>query len=119
MVGSLERPCLEHLHGDPTKPDEPTGHVLTSTAQVQFSSYPPSFRPQKPSPRSYSDTPPDSLLDRLRELAPDVCFEGETTPIQAWDYVRRQPCFGGLDMQTLQKLAGRLRDVVKCHGFVT
>lgn len=112
----LERPCLGHLHGDPSEPHKATGHVLTTSAQLHFASSGPVFTPpgtvRVP---SYEHTPED-VLDRLLDLAPGVCSEGEVTPVQAWRYVRDRPYFGGLDALSLRRLAERLRGVVKCHG---
>ena len=114
----LERPCLGHLHGDSSKPHDPTGHVLTTSAQLHFSSLGPvSTPPENVIVPSYEHTPSD-VLDRLLDLASDVCSEGEVTPVQAWHYVRTQPYFGGLDMPSLRRLAERLREVIKCHGYV-
>jgi hypothetical protein len=59
-----------------------------------------------------------AILQRLLTLAPDLSVTGEMTPIQAWDYLRQRPQFGGLDMQRLRALGVALRDTVKCHGFV-
>jgi hypothetical protein len=113
----IERPCLGHLHGDPTKPHDPTGHVLTVSAQLHSASFGPvcTAAPETVVPPSYRDTPAD-ILDRLLDLAPDVCPEGEATPVQAWHYVRSQPYFAGADVQSMRRLAERLRQVVKCHG---
>lgn len=114
----LERPCMGHLHGDPNKPHDPTGHVLTTSAQLHFASSPPVSSPQEPLViPSYGEKPAE-VLERLLDLAQDVCAEGEATPVQAWHYVRNRPYFGGLDMLSLRRLAERLRGVIKCHGYV-
>ncbi|EHK24733.1 uncharacterized protein TRIVIDRAFT_220174 [Trichoderma virens Gv29-8] len=116
FVLTLERPCLNHIHGNPKKPLEPHGHALTTTVQLQASLSLPPIDPKNPVPPSYHNAPA-AVLDRLLNLAPSVSADGDVTPIQAWHYIRRQPHFGGFDMQSLNKLAERLREAAKCHGF--
>lgn len=116
LTTRLERPCLGHLHGDPKQPHDPTGHVLTTSAQLHFVSYGPvSTPPEAIAAPSYEHTPSD-ILNRMLDLASDVCSEGEVTPVQAWHYVRSRPYFGGVDMSSLRRLAERLRELVRCHG---
>ncbi|KAI1493516.1 hypothetical protein F5X96DRAFT_666725 [Biscogniauxia mediterranea] len=116
FVLTLESPCLGHLHGDPDQPDEPNGHALTASAQLQFS--PPSsyIKPHEPRRKS-SHHAPAAVLSRLLDLAANLCSDGEVTPIQAWNYVRRRPHFGGVEVRSLRDLEERLRRMVKCHGF--
>lgn len=61
---------------------------------------------------------PAAMLDRLLNLSPILSSDGEITPIQAWNYIRAQPYFGGLKPRLLMKLGDRLRVAVKCHGYV-
>jgi hypothetical protein len=113
----LERPCLNHLHGNPKKPLEPHGHALTTTVQLQASLSLPPIDPKNPVPPSYHNAPA-AVLDRLLNLAPSVSPDGDVTPIQAWHFIRRQPQFGGFEVQRLNRLAERLREAAKCHGLV-
>ncbi|KAF6832963.1 hypothetical protein CMUS01_06729 [Colletotrichum musicola] len=115
FVLTVERPCLGHIEGDRTKPHEPTGHALTVSAQLLFAA-PNSFSDSHGiSPASYEGTP-SAVLDRLLDLSPDLCSEGELTPAQAWHYIRSQPNFGGIKIESFQILAARLREAVNCHG---
>ncbi|KAH6894741.1 hypothetical protein B0T10DRAFT_590474 [Thelonectria olida] len=113
FVLTLERPCLEHIHGDPNKPDDPNGHALTTSAQLLSVS---PLTPSKAPAPSFQKTP-TALLDRLLNLAPNLVLDGEVTPIQAWNYIRCQPHFGGLRARDLWTLAEGLRDSIQCHGF--
>ncbi|KAH7310676.1 hypothetical protein B0I35DRAFT_481974 [Stachybotrys elegans] len=121
FVLKIEEPCLGHIHGNPEKPDEPNGHALTATAHLLcVTNHEP---PSASQPLAACTTPPSvmdtssAILQRLLTLAPDLTVAGELTPIQAWDYLRSRPQFGGLDMQRLRALGEALRDTVKCHGF--
>ncbi|KAL7944473.1 hypothetical protein V8C42DRAFT_326868 [Trichoderma barbatum] len=116
FVLTLERPCLNHIHGNPKKPQEPHGHALTTTVQLQSSLSLPPINPKNPVPPSYHNAPA-AVLERLLNLAPSVSADGDVTPIQAWNYIRHQPHFGGFEMQSLNKLAERLREAAKCYGF--
>ncbi|KAI0597469.1 hypothetical protein F4775DRAFT_560332 [Biscogniauxia sp. FL1348] len=116
FVLTLESPCLGHLHGDPDQPDEPNGHALTTSAQLQFSSPSSHTKPHEPRAKS-SHHPPEAVLSRLLDLAPSLCSDGEVTPIQAWNYVRCHPRFGGAAVRSLRHLEERLRSTVTCHGF--
>ncbi|EXF79882.1 hypothetical protein CFIO01_05249 [Colletotrichum fioriniae PJ7] len=118
FVLRLESPCLEHIHGDPKKPDDSTGHVLTVSART-LSLHADSSRPNEKGridAPSYQGAPRD-ILERILALSPHVCFDGEMTPAQAWEYIRSQPHFGGIELRRLWELADRLREGIKCHGF--
>ncbi|UKZ80779.1 hypothetical protein TrVFT333_008544 [Trichoderma virens FT-333] len=90
--------------------------TLERPFQLQASLSLPPIDPKNPVPPSYHNAPA-AVLDRLLNLAPSVSADGDVTPIQAWHYIRRQPHFGGFEMQSLNKLAERLREAAKCHGF--
>ncbi|KAI9158085.1 Isoflavone reductase-like protein [Paramyrothecium foliicola] len=127
FVLTIEEPCLDHIHGDPDKPDEPNGHALTASAKLLCAN---SCRPARvpaqapihshpipPSSNPLIQNPPAEILERLLSLAPDLSSENEITPVQAWNSIRRQPQFGGLDIERLRVLGENLRTAVKCHGF--
>ncbi|KAK1245240.1 hypothetical protein MKX08_004869 [Trichoderma sp. CBMAI-0020] len=116
FVLTLERPCLGHVHGNPKKPNEPGGHALTATVQLQSALSLPPIDPQNPKPPPYQQAPA-AVLDRLLNLAPSVSEDGDVTPIQAWHYIRHQPQFGGFEIQNLNRLAEKLLVAMKCHGF--
>ncbi|KAG9249820.1 uncharacterized protein F5Z01DRAFT_668160 [Emericellopsis atlantica] len=114
FVLKVEEPCLGHVHGDHTRPDDPSGHALTVTSQLlSLSSSPP---PNRSSLLPVQDAPA-SILNRLLVLAPTLSSQEDVTPIQAWDELRQQPVFGSLDLMCVMTLAIKLRDAAKCHGF--
>ncbi|KAK0390832.1 hypothetical protein NLU13_0335 [Sarocladium strictum] len=114
-INRIEEPCLQHVHGDPSRPEDPSNHALTITSQLLcISSKPP---PKRASLLPVQDVPGE-ILNRLLALAPAVTSgDAELTPIQAWDLLRRKPMIGSLDLRTVMNLAETLRDSVKCHGF--
>ncbi|KAF6809328.1 hypothetical protein CSOJ01_07013 [Colletotrichum sojae] len=115
FVLTIERPCLGHIEGNRSKPHEPTGHALTVSAQLLFVAPNSLSDSHGISPSSYEGAP-SAVLDRLLDLSPDLCSEGELTPAQAWHYIRSQPNFGGIKIESFQILAARLRETVNCHG---
>lgn len=116
----LEKACLGHIAGDPNKPDEPTGHALTTSAQLMCVSPPHptclgvASRPPHPQPQKA----PRDLLETLLNLSSTLCAEGELTPTQAWHHIRHQRNFGGIRIRSLRLLAERLLKDEKCHGYV-
>lgn len=116
-VQRLESPCLEHIHGNPKNPEDSTGHMLTVSARTLSIHTDPSRPNEKgcAGPPSYQGAPRD-ILERILALSPHVCFDGEMTPAQAWEYIRSQPHFGGIELRRLWALADRLMEGIKCHG---
>jgi hypothetical protein len=115
LCGRIEEPCLDHVHGDRTKPEEPSGHALTATAQILSISS--SAPPKRCSLLPVQDLPA-SILDRMLALAPEVATDDGITPIQAWDILRRKSSLGNLTRNSLMVLAENLRNSAKCHGYV-
>ncbi|KAJ0123968.1 hypothetical protein J7T55_012441 [Diaporthe amygdali] len=118
FVLALERPCLEHLHGDPEKPEDPSGHTLTLSSQVCAVSSP-SDSTSPVSPESINqNVVPAAMLENLLALSSQVgVSDDQITPVQAWNLIRYQPHFGGFEISALRTLAETLRDTIKCHGF--
>ena len=116
----LERPCLAHLHGDLSKPDEPGGHAFTASAHLlAINSSPPESPPlSQPVAGTVCHGVPAAMLDSLLSLSSALCSDQEVTPVQAWNYIRCRPQFGGLGVKRLGEFAATLRDAVKCHGCV-
>jgi hypothetical protein len=57
-------------------------------------------------------------MDRLLALSGSVPLQdSEVTPVQAWDYIRRQEQFAGLEARRWDSLKDRLVKHVRCHGF--
>jgi hypothetical protein len=113
----LESPCLDHLHGDPEKPEDAAGHALTASAQL-VSMYPQSSMNTQTSRAALCRQIPSTMLDSLLKLSNQLCLTNEVTPVQAWHQIRCQPNFGGLQVKNLRILAERIRDTIKCHGCV-
>ncbi|KAF4812048.1 hypothetical protein CGCSCA5_v009446 [Colletotrichum siamense] len=116
FVLTIENPCLGHLHGDLGNPHKPTGHALTTSAQL-FSITGMSAEISNHMGLPPYEKAPKELLNRLLDLSSSLCPEDEITPTQAWEYIRAQTNFGGLELYKFQALAGKLREAVKCHGF--
>lgn len=115
----LETPCLEHLHGDPDKPQDPTGHALTLSSQACAVSCPSDTTSPVPSESIDQHALPAAMLENLLALSTEVCVtDDQITPVQAWNIIRSQPHFGGYELHSLQALAEILREVIKCHGYV-
>jgi hypothetical protein len=112
----LEEPCLEHVHGDPAKPDEPNGHGLTTTSQLLYVCQASPSHMLPSALRMSCKSAPAAMLARLLSLSPDLSSDGEITPIQAWNNIFCRPNFGGMESQSLRILAEKLRGAVKCHG---
>ncbi|KAJ9132391.1 hypothetical protein NKR19_g9327 [Coniochaeta hoffmannii] len=116
FVLTLERPCLGHLDGNPDEPDQPTGHALTTSAQV-LSTFPESSPGGDLVSAPLHLDVPTATLESLLSLSSELCLDEEVTPVQVWNYIRCQPQFGGLEARSLYRLSEILRDAVKCHGF--
>ncbi len=43
--------------------------------------------------------------------------DGEVTPVEAWDYIRQQEQFAGLEVERWGSLKDKLMRYVRCHGF--
>jgi hypothetical protein len=115
ITHSLESPCLDHLHGDPSKPEELNCHAFTASAQLLTSDLPPDMPPIcAPGMKD-----PAAILNRLLALSPEICSDTDITPIQMWNRIRQQPHSGSLALQRLRTLAEKLRDAAKCHGYVS
>ncbi|KAK8092331.1 uncharacterized protein PG998_014475 [Apiospora kogelbergensis] len=116
FVLTLERPCLDHLAGDPHDAHAPTGHALTVSSQLLC------VAPTAPHPPGRLACPPPGLaprdlLDNLLRLSYSLCSDGELTPAQAWRYIRYQPGVALLRVGALRRLAEHLLRDGKCHGY--
>jgi len=78
-------------------------------------------------PASHQQVPSQNLgwlmpatgIEKLLELSTNVPLDdGELTPVQAWDALRKHPQFGGLEMGRLRALMETLVKGVKCYGWV-
>ncbi|CAK7213472.1 hypothetical protein SCUCBS95973_001804 [Sporothrix curviconia] len=114
FVLTLEQPCLAHLHGDPTKPEESNNHALTVSGKLCAMSGAPRTNPARPIDFS---TAPKTILESMLSLSTALAPDSGLTPVQAWHRVLAQPAFARLELGTVQALAATLRDLVQCHGF--
>ncbi|KAK4032136.1 hypothetical protein C8A01DRAFT_20756, partial [Parachaetomium inaequale] len=117
FVLALEKPCLVHIHGDPSNTSQPAGHALTVSSHL-LAITPPSY-PSPPSPdvlHQACGTTPASILDRLLTLSANLAVnEGEVTPVKAWN--RILPHFDMLGVDNLRAMTTKLAGAVTCHGF--
>ncbi|RMZ72511.1 BZIP-type transcription factor [Pyrenophora seminiperda CCB06] len=120
FVLTLESPCLEHIDIAPTHDPNvtscaSTGHSLTLSACVFHN------HPSQPGQRQHSSTPweiPQASISTLLALSANIPLqESEVTPVQAWDYVRRQEQFAGLEVARWECLKEKLLGFVRCYGF--
>ena len=132
FVLTLESPCLPHIDVDvsptttiatassltpQTTPDSSitTGHALTLSACVFHT------HPSPAGHRQHSSTAwhvPRASLSQLLALSSSIPLDdSEVTPVQAWEYVRRQEGFSALEVSRWEGLKEKLVAGVKCYGF--
>ncbi|EAT79551.1 hypothetical protein HBI56_053580 [Parastagonospora nodorum] len=113
FVLTLESPCLQHITDAPS--DESTGHALMASATLLH--HHPASHQQVPSQNSRWSVP-QTGIEKLLELSTNVPLnDGEITPVQAWDALKKHPQFGGMEMERLRALLETLVKGVKCYGF--
>ncbi|KAI4686955.1 uncharacterized protein J4E84_005326 [Alternaria hordeiaustralica] len=92
-----------------------TGHALTVSACLFH------HHPSPPGQRQFSPSTwevPHASIDQLLALSSYVPLQdGEVTPVQAWDYIRRQEGFAGLEAYRWDGLKEKLVALVRCYGF--
>lgn len=119
---SLESPCLPHIDvaspntgSSDTDTSASTGHALTVSACLFH------HHPSPPGQRQFSPSTwevPQASIDQLLALSSCVPLQdGEVTPVQAWDYIRRQEGFAGLEAYRWDSLKEKLVALVRCYGF--
>lgn len=109
----LESPCLPHLHAEHNHGSPPTGHALMLSATLLRQRPAESHQIQN-SPQSWEV--PHFGIERLLELSHNLPLDGEVTPVQAWDYIRRNPQHFSLNLERYNTLKEKLLKHVKCHG---
>ncbi|KAJ4302717.1 hypothetical protein N0V90_001607 [Kalmusia sp. IMI 367209] len=117
FILSLEAPCLGHI---PTREDHqasstPSGHALMASATLLHHHHPSTSD-------KYSNSSPtwrvhESGVERLLALSSSIPLDGEMTPVQAWDQIRRHPQYETLEWARLERLKAALLAHVKCYGF--
>lgn len=137
FVLTLESPCLSHIDvppiSSPTSDDTSvfsspptsastatfsplnTGHALTLSACVLHN------HPSPPGQRQHSPQPwrvPRASLSQLLALSAAIPLgDTELTPVQAWEYIRKQQGFAELEVGRWEALKEKLVGGIKCHGF--
>ncbi|KAF2690691.1 hypothetical protein K458DRAFT_326498 [Lentithecium fluviatile CBS 122367] len=115
FVLTLEGPCLSHVDAIQND-DNPasTGHALMVTASMLHE------HPADPGHRLHSNATwqvPVTGIERLLELSDTIPLDGELTPVQAWNHIRRHPHYNGLEFERLESLKQKLLGYIKCYGF--
>jgi hypothetical protein len=59
---------------------------------------------------------PAAGIERLLELSESIPLDGELTPVQAWNQVRKHPHYDGLEFERLEGLKQALLAHIKCYG---
>jgi hypothetical protein len=112
FVLTLESPCLPHID---VSPPTPTNHALTLSACI-FHTHPSPPGQRHVSPATWEI--PSASIAQLLQLSEAIPLqEGEVTPVQAWDYIRRHDQFAELDVQRWEDLKDKLVRFVRCYGF--
>lgn len=62
---------------------------------------------------------PESGVERLLELSGRLPLDGEVTPVQMWNHIRRHPQFAHFKAEDLETLKIALTQHVKCYGYVS
>jgi hypothetical protein len=92
-----------------------TGHALTVSACLFH------HHPSPPGQRQFSPTTwevPQASIGQLLALSSSIPLQdGEVTPVEAWDYIRQQEQFAGLEVERWGSLKDKLMRYVRCHGF--
>ncbi|KAF2454972.1 hypothetical protein BDY21DRAFT_352056 [Lineolata rhizophorae] len=114
FVLTLESPCFNHVGNPKEAQHAPHGHALMATAPLLLQA------PEAPKALLSSHASwqvPDTGIERLLSLSSNLPLDGDVTPIQAWDYIRKQPGFENLELSRLRELTEKLLNFVKCYGF--
>ncbi|KAH7070059.1 hypothetical protein FB567DRAFT_218998 [Paraphoma chrysanthemicola] len=115
FVLRLESPCFPHMFA--ATDTSTTGHALCVSASVLHHHPHQALIPQKSADGSTWQVPALSI-ERLLELSNSVPLQdGELTPVQVWDAVRRHEGLWELETERLERLKERLVKEVKCYGF--
>ncbi|KAF1945500.1 hypothetical protein EJ02DRAFT_369446 [Clathrospora elynae] len=116
LVLALESPCLGHIdvaHSD--HDPKSTGHALTVSASLLHHSPNPSGRRLE----SVAAWEVSGLgIKRLSEFSQAIpLMDGEVTPVQAWDYIRKQAQYENIEVERMETLKEKLVGHVRCYGF--
>jgi hypothetical protein len=109
----LESPCLSHIDVEHGHDSPPTGHGFTVSATLLHQ------RPAESDRHQHSHGAwqvPHCSIERLLELSKNIPLDGEVTPVQAWDYIRRNPQHESLEIERYNSLKEKLLSHVKCYG---
>ena len=128
FVLALEKPCLSHHPADfDNLSDDSNGHSLMLQApllsrqpnrpQTILNSAPPKAQPAAvtQAPQASWNVPVFEI-EKLLNLSDRLSLEGELTPVEAWQRVRRHPGFAAMTYDQLEGLRNVLLSNVKCYG---
>ncbi|KPI41037.1 uncharacterized protein AB675_7962 [Cyphellophora attinorum] len=122
FVLALEHPCLYH-HSIPSVPMLAhgymgTGHSLMLSSPIMEHSPSYSLNPLKMGwPRGAKWNVPAIELEKLLTFSEEIELEGEVTPVQVWNVVKRHPKFESMTAEKLEAFRDALLPSVKCLGF--
>ncbi|KAH7069564.1 hypothetical protein BKA63DRAFT_545233 [Paraphoma chrysanthemicola] len=115
FVLRLESPCFPHMFA--ATETSTTGHALCVSATALHHHPHHALIPQTSAGESTWQVPALSI-ERLLELSNSVPLQdGELTPVQVWDAVRRHEGLWELETERLERLKERLVKEIKCYGF--
>lgn len=123
FVLALEHPCLYH-HGIPSVPllargELGYGHSLMLSSPIMEHSPNYSLNPLKMGfPKGATWNVSASELEKLLGFSDQIELEGEITPVQIWNTIRRHRNFDQLTPEKLERLRDALLPSVKCLGYV-
>jgi hypothetical protein len=75
--------------------------------------------PGEPSNRLQSGSTwqiPAAGIERLLELSDTIPLEGELTPVQAWNVIRKHQHYNDMDFYRMEALKQALLAHVRCYG---
>ncbi|KAF1974469.1 hypothetical protein BU23DRAFT_461515 [Bimuria novae-zelandiae CBS 107.79] len=114
FILALEAPCLGHLPQDEqTSTLTSSGHALMASATLLHHHHISATDLGQVTTWTISE----SGVERLLELSKSIPLDGEVTPVQAWDHIRKHPQYEVLSYERLERLKSSLIQHVKCYGF--
>jgi hypothetical protein len=75
--------------------------------------------PGEPSHRLQSGSTwqiPAAGIERLLELSDTIPLDGELTPVQAWNFIRKHQHYNDMDFDRMEALKQALLAHVRCYG---
>jgi len=112
FILALEQPCFDHITSISADYLEPCNHSF----QLQYHLL--SHRNEDLTDESSSNWHvPQTELDSLLALSPDLTPWQELTPVQMWQQIRSHPGFQACDEARFRGLGLQLSRLIQCYGF--